>query len=347
MDTSKAEKIASFNVNDPGVNNGNLFGLPFNYEESEVIVLPVPWEVTVSYNAGTAKGPQAMLEASLQVDLFDADLPDAWQHGIYMMGVSETWKTKSKQLRLQAQEHFRMLESGVSEGSTEAQKKINEATDDLRKWVFEQTKTFLDKGKLVILAGGDHSTPLGYMQALSTKHESFGILQIDAHADLRNSYEGFTHSHASIMFNAIQNDGISHLVQVGLRDVCQEEIDLINTNNKIKAFFYSDIQNSIYSGQTWKKVSSEIVEALPEYVYLSIDIDGLDPKYCPNTGTPVPGGLELEQLFFLVRELIKSGRKIIGFDLVEVAPGQDEWDANVGIRLLYKICNLMIKSNMQ
>jgi agmatinase len=100
----------------------------------------------------------------------------------------------------------------------------------------------------------------------------------------------------------------------------------------------------MFEGVTWKMICDDIVASLPMQVYLSFDIDGLDPKLCPNTGTPVPGGLELEQAVYLIRRVADSGRKIIGCDLNEVVPGLDDWDANVGARLLYKMCNLMGKS---
>jgi agmatinase len=234
---------------------------------------------------------------------------------------------------------------GKTEGHEAIRNTINEESDQLRKWVFEQCTALLDQGKLTGLIGGDHSTPLGFMQALSIRHASFGILQIDAHADLRKAYEGFTYSHASIMHNALDIPQVSSLVQLGLRDVCQEEMDRIISDDRIHAFFYQDIQAARYEGQSWKQACEGIISKLPEEVYISFDIDGLDPKLCPNTGTPVAGGFEMSEIIFLLQELVRSGRRIIGFDLVEVAPGADEWDANVGVRLLYKLCNLMVKSN--
>jgi agmatinase len=183
------------------------------------------------------------------------------------------------------------------------------------------------------------------MQALAEKNPSFGILHIDAHADLRQAYEGFEYSHASIMFNAIKLPQISHLVQVGIRDYCEAEVNLITNEPRIYTFFDREIKHSQFEGKSWSAICDSIIETLPEKVYLSFDIDGLDPKLCPNTGTPVPGGLELEQSIFLVEKLVKSGRTIIGFDLNEVAPGNNEWDANVGARLLYRLANMCLISN--
>ena len=183
------------------------------------------------------------------------------------------------------------------------------------------------------------------MQALADINQSFGILHIDAHADLREAYEGFEFSHASIMFNALKIQQISHLVQVGIRDYCEAELKLIQSDKRISTFFDRDIKQQQFNGKNWAEICENIISLLPQNIYLSFDIDGLDPKLCPNTGTPVPGGLELEQALFLIERLVQSGRKIIGFDLNEVAPGSDEWDANVGARLLYRLANMCMVSN--
>ncbi|MBA4077191.1 MAG: agmatinase, partial [Cyanobacteria bacterium PR.023] len=181
------------------------------------------------------------------------------------------------------------------------------------------------------------------------RHDSFGILHIDAHADLRDAYEGFTYSHASIMFNAIKEPTLTKLVQVGIRDYCEMESDLVaSSDGRIVSFYDRDIKTKMFEGMSWMHICQEIVSQLPDEVYVSFDIDGLDPKLCPNTGTPVPGGLEYEQALYLVRMVAESGRVIIGFDVNEVAPGdEDEWDANVGARLLYRLANLTAKSNDQ
>jgi len=343
---SKLKKIEQFDMNGLGADNGRLYGLPFDFEESEVIILPVPWEVTVSYKGGAAMGPAAILEASKQTDLFDFDLPDAWQRGIFMQEIPARWQRENESLRHQAASYIRLLESGNDGSMQTALAEINDACDRLRQWVFEQTTALLQGGKTVGLLGGDHSTPLGFMQACGRHFGEFGILHIDAHADLREAYEGFRQSHASIMFNALQIPALTKLVQVGLRDVCQAETDLIaSLPDRISAFYFGEIKNQMHGGASWKHICDAIVDALPQQVYISFDIDGLDPKLCPNTGTPVPGGFELDEALFILRRLVDSGRKIIGFDLVEVAPGDDEWDGNVGARLLLKLCNLTLKSN--
>ena len=170
-------------------------------------------------------------------------------------------------------------------------------------------------------------------------------MQIDAHADLRDAYEGFEFSHASIMFNALKIKQIKKLVQAGIRDYCEAEVDVIRrSKNRVVTFFDRDIKRDLYRGKTVASVHQTIVKHLPKKVYISFDIDGLDPVLCPHTGTPVPGGFQFEEALHLVQQVAESGRTIIGFDINEVSPREDEWDANVGARLLFRMVNIMAKS---
>jgi agmatinase len=332
----------NFDPNGPGL-KGNLFGLPFSMDEARVIIVPLPWEVTVSYKAGTGLGPQAILEASSQIDLFHREIKDIWKLGIAMMPIQAEIYQENKSLRDLAESHIRSLETQTQ---TEANKiivdKINEACENLNVYLKSTCSRLLRDNKLVGIVGGDHSTPLGFLRALSEKYSRFGIVQIDAHADLRKAYEGFQYSHGSIMYNALKIPAIEKIVQVGIRDFCQEEMEIIQrAGDRVKTFFDSDIKAAQYHGHTWKWQCEAIINELPELIYISFDIDGLNPTLCPNTGTPVPGGFELDQITFLIRQIVKSGRKIIGFDLCEVAPGMNEWDANVGARTLWELCNWM------
>jgi agmatinase len=226
-------------------------------------------------------------------------------------------------------------------------KEVNEGGYFLNNWVYHQTKELLDKGKLVALLGGDHSTPLGFMKAIGEKHGEFGIMQIDAHCDLRESYEDFVYSHASIMYNALKEvPQLKKLVQVGIRDYSQGEQEFIQQHSdRIKTYFDGDMRVRQYEGETFKQIVEEIINHLPQKVYISFDIDGLDPKLCPNTGTPVQGGFETEQVFYIFRKLREAGKQIIGFDLSEVSTSETFWDANVGARVLFKMCNMLVASN--
>lgn len=341
---TREEIIKSFDPNAPGT-EGTLFGLPFDEITANIIVVPVPWEVTVSYHEGTANGPEAILHASGQVDLYDRHIPDAWQIGISMPSIPSFWKKKSDTLREVAARHIESLTTGNIAKKNEHIDIVNDGCEEMVKYVKQTTQYYLSQGKSVGVLGGDHSTPLGFIQALSEQHDRFGILQIDAHADLRKAYEGFTYSHASIMYNALKLPSVSRLVQVGIRDFCEEEAQVMKRSmGRIVSFFDDDIKSSMYEGKSWHAVCGEIIKELPEKVYISFDIDGLNPSLCPNTGTPVAGGLEYHQTLYLIRKLVASGKKIIGFDLNEVAPGENDWDANVGARLLYQLCIWMAVS---
>jgi agmatinase len=336
--------LDNYDPSDVGRVNGNLCGLPFDYASAQTIIFGVPWEVTVSYNPGTAAAPQQILDASTQLDLYDFDNPQGWQAGIYMPPIDLDILTKNDYYRQQAALIIDRLERGESLTSepdlTTVLAEINHAGEDLNRWLFDRTQIAIADGKKVGVIGGDHSVPLGYMQALATHYPDFGILHIDAHADLRDTYEGFEFSHASIMFNALKIPQISKLVQVGIRDVSQVEINTIDrSQGRVIGYYDSLVKQQLYSGTTWASICQDAIANLPQHVYISFDVDGLDPKLCPHTGTPVPGGLELEQAFCLFREVIRSGRNIIGFDVCEV--GNAEWDGNVGARIVYKLVNLM------
>ena len=343
--------LSNFDPNSVGNPSNNIFGLPFTEEDARLIILPIPWEVTVSYNAGTARAPDHIFNSSLQVDLYDADVLDGWKQGFYMMPCDKKVLMKSDYLRKEAELLINYIahDEIVADNKfmCKSLKEINAGSDFLNNWVFERTKELLDAGKLVGLLGGDHSTPLGFFKAIAEKHGDFGILQIDAHCDLRKCYEGFNYSHASIMYNALEEiPQLKKLVQVGIRDYCEEEVEYINANkNRIVTYFDKDIKERQYEGETWKNIVDEMISHLPEKVYISFDIDGLDPKLCPHTGTPVQGGFETEQVFYIFKKLIQSGRKFIAFDLNEVGVSHDEWDENVGARCLFKLCNLLVAAN--
>ena len=340
-----------FNPNAVGNTQNNIFGLPFSEEEAQLIILPVPWEVTVSYGAGTSRAADHIFKASKQVDIFDADGDRGWEKGFFMKEVDKRLLMKSDYLRKEAELYINYISKGDEVAQNKfmckSLKEINEGNIMMNEWVYSQTKELLKKGKLVGLLGGDHSTPLGFMKALGEEYGEFGVLQIDAHCDLRDGYEGFQYSHASIMRNALREiPAITKLVQAGIRDYSEEEWqEICNSNYKIVSYFDQSIQHRQFEGETWKSIADEIIQQLPQQVYLSFDVDGLDRKYCPNTGTPVPGGFELEQVIYLVKKITQSGRKLIGFDLVEVSVGQTDWDSNVGARILWRLCNIMVHNH--
>ena len=342
--------LSLFNPNKVSNPNNNIFGLPFSEEDASLVLFPGPWEVTVSYNAGTARAAEHIFNAALQVDLFDAECNEAWKKGIYMYPIDRKILMKSDYLRKEAELYIDYISKGeILENNKfmcNGLKEINEGGKFLNNWVYEKTKQLLQNNKLVGLIGGDHSTPFGYIKALAEKYSNFGILQIDAHADLRKKYEDFNYSHASVMYNVLEEiPAVTRLMQIGVRDYCQEEYDyILSTGDRVYTYTDKTIKEKMYEGITWKEITDQIIEYLPQQVYISFDVDGLDPKLCPNTGTPVPGGFEVDQILYLFKKLRLSGRQIIGFDLVESGIGEHDWDSNVAARILWRMCNLILKN---
>ena len=228
MEEKKTARIPDgFDPNGPGIANGSYFGLPFAPEESSLVLIPVPWDVTVSYREGTALGPGAILDASLQVDLYDVHCPGAWKQGIGTAELDDTWPLRSRMLREEARrviEHWETGGSPDSESLRRRLRRVNEGAERLEAEVYAEACRWLDAGKTVGVVGGEHSVPLGLIRAVAERHPGLGILHVDAHADLREAYEGFVRSHASIMFNALREaPSLASLVQVGVRYFCDEE----------------------------------------------------------------------------------------------------------------------------
>lgn len=333
--------MKTFNPNEPGVSNGNYFALPYSVEESDIIIISAPWDVTTSYRAGAHQGPSTIDEASLQVDLFDINVKNAWEVKIGTHPLDKTLLKKNRKTRKLAEQVIEHLEEGkeISEKS-DILDVINLASEELNSYITETALHYINLDKTPVVLGGDHSVPLGNIRAIGEKYDDFGLFHIDAHADLRKAYEGFKYSHASIIYNALNDvPQISQLTQIGIRDFCQEEADIINTDPRIRCYTDAELKKNRFNGKTWHKQCEEIVSTLPTNIYISFDIDGLSPELCPNTGTPVPGGLSFEEIDYLLWMVANSGKRIIGLDLCEVAPGKEsEWDANVGARILYKLC---------
>lgn len=332
-----------FDPNAAAPADSGIFGLPTTYEEAALVFLPIPWEATTSYGGGTSEGPKAILEASRQVDLFDFDVIRPYEPGLFCL-------QESVQIR-QWNEEAKALAAGIIEEGgriagdarlTADLARVNQLSAQVNDHVRAETRKILEEGKIPGLIGGDHSIPLGAFQAVGEKWSSFGILHFDAHSDTRNAYEGFAYSHASIMHCALESvPQIKKLVQVGIRDFCEEEMDYCaSQGERVRVFHDAAMARDKFEGRTFAQITQDIVSSLPREVWVSFDIDGLDPRLCPNTGTPVPGGLDFHEANYILGAVVRSGRKIIGFDLNEVSPdptGASEWDANVGARLLYKL----------
>lgn len=335
--------MTDFDPNSAAAEGSGIFGLPFSEKESALVLLPVPWEATTSYGGGTAQGPAAILEASRQVDLYDGDVLKPYAAGLFLRPEARPVKLWNRRARAFAK---KVIAAGGVEGGkglAAAAAKVNALSDRLNDWVYEQARGVLAAGKILGLIGGDHSTPYGAIKAASERYPGLGLLHFDAHHDLRIAFEGFTHSHASIMYNVLEGcPGVGRLVQVGIRDFCEQEVEVVKkAGRRVKVFYDRELAQGRFEGRAWKRQVEEIVSALPSKTWITLDIDGLDPSLCPHTGTPVPGGLSFQEANFLIGAVARAGKTIVGFDLNEVSPGprgSGDWDANVGARLLYKLC---------
>lgn len=329
----------SFDPDAAAAAGSGIFGLESTEAEASVVLLPIPMEATTSYGGGAAQGPQAILQASHQVELFDLQTGHPYKGGIHLAEADPELCARAQAARVDAE----AVIEGIGLGALPpellaAQARVNEASAWIEAHSYARAKALIEAGKLVGVIGGDHSVPLGSIRAHAEAYGPIGILQLDAHADLRVAYEGFVQSHASIMERVLATaPGVVQLVQVGLRDVGVAEHARISESERIRALWGHELARARAAGQILSAFD-EAVAALPARVYCSIDIDGLDPSLCPGTGTPVPGGLSFEELNLLLEAIVCAGKQIVGFDLCEVAPRpDDEWDGNVGARVLYKL----------
>lgn len=342
--------LKAFDPDGVGVDTGTYFGFPFEPEEAELVLISAPWDVTVSYGAGAAYAPDAIIDASTQLDFHDPLAPGQWRRGIATADVDYALQEQSQRLRADAARIIEHLEEGgdpSDESVVRKLRRVNEGCAAMNANIRRQARRWLEAGKLVGLVGGDHSTPYGLLRALGERHEAFGILHIDAHRDLREAYEGFEYSHASVMYNVLRDvPQVTRLVQVAVRDFSEREAQLAERSERVVSFEDGALAAAGFEGVSWGEQCRRIVEALPQLVYVSFDIDGLSFDNCPDTGTPVNGGLSFNQAIYLLDVLVRSGRRIVGFDVVEVVPRTEvRINAITGARVLWKLCGQTLKSN--
>lgn len=336
---------------DAAASGDGLFGLSTSIAKARVVVIPVPFDATTSYRPGTAAGPAAVLEASRQVDLEDLQFGASWKAGIAMLPIPRSIAALSRRARRAAEPVIRAGGAAPGHrGHARALSIVDDAGALVNRFVVGEARRILDRGAIPALLGGDHASPFGLIRELAARRPGLGILQIDAHADLRDRYEGFAWSHASIYHNVMTKvHGVARLVQVGVRDVGSREREFVRrSRGRVVSFDDPAMRSRHFRGGprgTWNAICRDIVGSLPKEVHISFDIDGLTPEHCPGTGTPVPGGLTFAEACHLLERLARSGRRVVGFDLCEVAParGDGEWNANLGARVLYKLigCTLM------
>ncbi len=331
----------NFDPDAPAAPGDGVFGLPHSREQARVVLLPVPFDATVSYGHGCAKGPGAIREASAQVDLLDHLFGKPWEAGIFM----EEESVEVRDISVRARELAVPIveRGGAGPGDEDSLSEIGSACEWMNSFVSREVGRILDAGKIPGVVGGEHSVAFGGISAAAEHAGPLGVLQFDAHLDLRVAYEGFEWSHASVMRNVLQHaPGVERIVQVGIRDYGEREAEAARSSGgRVRCWFDADWHERRSNGEALNALVQGVIDELPEHVWVSFDIDGLDPSLCPHTGTPVPGGLGFNEARAILLALARSGRTIVGFDLVEVCPapsGDSEWDANVGARILYSLC---------
>lgn len=281
-------------------------------DNASVIVLPIPYEATVSYSGGTRHGPRAIINASMQVELFDREFDREYgaEYGVHTL----------PPLAVNLQSPEAMIE-GIEAA------------------VRELAATY--PKKLIFVLGGEHSITSGVAKGVATAQEAQRplLVQLDAHSDLRDEYEGSPYSHASISRRLL--DAGWEIVQIGIRSVCQEEMDVIRANDEsITVLFADDVHAD---AQQWKSTLAQRV--MGRDVFLTIDIDGLDPALVPATGTPEPDGLTWQEAVSAVRIVTQYAGRILGADCVELAPVPGHHASEfITAKLIYKTMNLIMKA---
>jgi agmatinase len=284
--------------------NKTYAGIPQEYgnlSTSKIVIIPVPYDGTSTWQKGADKGPQAFLDASENMELYDIETEsEVYREGIF-------------------------LADAITE---------NSSPEAMVEEVHQITKKYINRNKFVTAFGGEHSISIGTIRAFNERFDNLTVLHIDAHADLRKEYEGSKCNHACAVYEANQN---TNLVQVGIRSM---DISEKRTMNRDKVFFAQDMAVS----SDWME---DVVDQLTENVFITFDLDALDPSIMPSTGTPEPGGLlYYETLEFL--RLVFDERNVVGFDMVELCPNKNEKSSDfLAAKLFYKMLSYKFASKDQ
>jgi agmatinase len=308
-------------------------------DSSSLVLLPVPFAAT---SRGRSSDAYAGIRCQwLRLPDWEAELGRVNEPGVCLREPDQEIVRWDEEARAKAE-----LVVSLGDGATDLREReeavalVNDRCSRVNTHVYERSKALLDAGKIVGVIGGDHGAAYGLIRAVSEKWHGLGVLHVDAHAGLRERHQGFEWSHASIMHNVMTRlPGVARVVQVAVRDICEAELTFIRQSPKLTTNFDATLARERAGGTPWLMQAERMVARLPQNVFISLGVDGLDPTLCPNTGTPVPGGLSFNDAALLVSVVAQSGRRIVGFDLNEVAPGPegDEWDGNVAARLLYRL----------
>lgn len=274
---------------------GNFAEIPdsfSSYKDSKVVIVPFPYEKTTCYIKGTEKGPDAIIKASAEIELYDEELGNIFEAGICTL----------KEL------------------------KIDKKPEEMSGIAYNHSKNLLKDDKFIATLGGEHSITSGIVKAHKEKYNDLSVLQIDAHADLRDEFEGNKHSHACAMRRTIE---ICPVIPVGIRSLSFEEAEFIK-EKKLKVFWAKEIVDN-------DKWFDEAISRLSKNVYITFDLDGLDPSIMPSVGTPEPGGLGYYQILRFLKKVCEK-RNVVGFDVVELCPNKNNLAPDfTAARLVYKL----------
>lgn len=275
---------------------GSYAGLPEEFsslKNSKIVILPVPFDLTTTYQHGTQEGPAALIEASRNMELYDIETNSC----VYQIGIHTA-------------------------------EEVNQPSSELmQKELYKRTSEYLSQGKFVVTLGGEHSISFAPIKAHAKHYPGISILQIDAHADLQEAYEGNPWSHASVMARVREISDISSIVSVGIRSMSYEEAQVVERE---KTFYAHELD---IEGQWIDKV----INQLTDLVYITFDLDGFDSSLMPSTGTPEPGGLNWNQAMALLKKVAEK-KNIVGLDVVELCPSPTNLAPDyLAAKLVYKI----------
>jgi agmatinase len=284
--------------------NKTYAGIPQEYgnlSTSKIVLIPVPYDGTSTWQKGADKGPQAFLDASENMELYDIETDsEVYREGVYLADA--------------------ITENSSPEAMVEA--------------VHQETKKYINRNKFVTIFGGEHSVSIGTIRAFNECFNNISVLHIDAHADLRKEYEGSSCNHACAVYEANEN---TNLVQVGIRSMDVSEKRVMNLD---KVFFAHDMAVNEY----WM---DDVLDQLTGNVFITFDLDALDPSIMPSTGTPEPGGLLYYETLEFLKKVFKE-RNVVGFDMVELCPNSKEKSSDfLAAKLYYKMLSYKFSSKME
>ena len=339
-----------FDPNTISPDNGNYFGLSLTPEESALVLLSAPWDATSSLHTGSSYAPDAIIEMSRFVDFYEPMAPNSWRKGIATIPIDYSIQDLSHRLHSDTERLTKLHdEFGISIIDDfmydRRLKRVNEGSIEVNDMLFEQTTQWLDQGKVVGVVGGDQSISYSIIKAMGYKYEQLGVIHIGSKCDMHEAYQGFDFSHASTMYNVMRDvPQIEQMAFVGVQEFSPIEWERATNDKRVKLFTAQEIWTQQFEGKTWSEQVTEIVETMPQNVYIALNISGLTCEYSPNKGRISNGGLSLYQFIYLMDRVVASGRRIVGFDITEVVPRTGhKRDILVIARLLFKMCSIALK----